>query len=67
MCWGSLVGSFEVADASSMGHLGLTGEDPSEPCLDLPETAGEIMGETKTLGTAVTRVGGRQNPNPPEP
>ena len=50
-----------------MGHLGLTGEDPSEPCLDLPEMAGGIMGEAKTLGTAVTRVGGRQNPNPPEP
>lgn len=43
----------------------MTGEDPSESCFSLPEMAGETVGDTKTLGSAVAKVGGRQNPTHP--
>lgn len=63
MCRGSLVERLKVANASSMGHLGLRGEGLIELSLGILEMAGESMGETTTLGSAVARVGGRQSLN----
>lgn len=59
-----MVERFKVSDASSTGQGRLTGEDPPEPCLGLPETAWDTMEEAKTLGSAAGRVGGIQDLKP---
>ena len=63
MCRGSLVERLKVANASSTRHLGLRGESLIDPNFDILEMAGEGLGETATLGSAVARVGGRQSLN----
>lgn len=50
-----MVETFKVTDAGSTGYRGRAGEDPSGPSSGLPETAGETMGEAKTLGCAAAR------------